>query len=113
MALLVESSLILSFHTIYAVVRSEPQDVGVLLEKPVLLELLRFALIAPLLEAEICRPWADELVATDASPVFGFGVPSLKGGSERVKAIGCWSLRPIAMAITDDVLTEAEINTRG
>ena len=56
------------FHAVYSFVRLEPQDVGGLVPKDVLLELLHFASIAPLLEADVCRPWADELIATDASP---------------------------------------------
>ena len=60
----------------------------------------------------MCRPWASDLVATDASSAVGFGVSALTVGRDKVKALGRWSLRPNAMAITEDELTEAELKVR-
>lgn len=75
-------------------VRGVLQDGGVLLPKEVVTELLHFALIAPLLEADVCRPWSSDLIATDASPAFGFGGSAPTVGGDKMKSLGRWSLRP-------------------
>jgi len=100
------------FHHVSGFVKHEPQDVGVLLPKAVVTALMQFALVAPFLEADVCRAWSSVLIATDASPAYGFGVSALNVGSDRVKSLGRWSLRPNSMAVTDDNLTPEEFKIR-
>jgi len=71
-------------------VNLELQDIGVLVPKDVLLELLHSALIAPLLEADCSRLWAEELIGTDASPAYGVGVSALAVDGAKVKGLGRW-----------------------
>lgn len=51
-------------------------------------------------------------MATDGSPVFGFGVSALNVGNSKVRALGHWSLRPNAIAVNDDQLTASELKAR-
>ena len=44
------------------------------LPSSVLSELMLNIALAPFWEVSLCRPWLDMLVATDASPSYGFGV---------------------------------------
>ena len=37
-------------------------------------ELMLHAALCPFLEADLSRPWLKRVVATDASPAYGFGV---------------------------------------
>lgn len=39
-----------------------------------LIELTLFVMLLPYIDADLTRPWADLIVASDASPSFGFGV---------------------------------------
>jgi hypothetical protein len=76
------------FHTIYDAVRRTPQHKLTTLDLSVALEMLQFVLLAPLLEADSTRPWHHDLVATDASPSFGFGVAALRVGCTKVREVG-------------------------
>lgn len=73
------------FHAVYNFVRSEPQGVEVFLDDAVVPEPLLCGSLSPLLEADVARTWSADLIATDASPAFGFGVSVLKVGAERMR----------------------------
>ena len=74
----------------------------------VLSELLLFAVISPLLEADLARPWADTLIATDASPVFGFGVSALTVPPSQARRIARHAFRPEGLVITEDEVEGAK-----
>ena len=57
-------------------------------------ELGTFLALAPLLEADLRRPWQDVLVATDASQAYGYGVSVAPLEPEVVKSIGRVGKRP-------------------
>ena len=69
----------------------------------VLSELLLFAVISPLLEADLARPWADTLIATDASPVFGFGVSALTVPPSQARRIARHAFRPEGLVVTEEI----------
>ena len=65
------------FHEVYEITRTAGHandHLPIKLPGAVLQELLSFVLLAPFLEVEFDKPWGDELIATDASDAFGFGV---------------------------------------
>ena len=65
------------FHNVYLFTKRTPDDVCVPLPSECLHELVDFVFVLPTLLADLTRPWFPELVATDASPSYGFGVSSL------------------------------------
>lgn len=69
-------------------------------------------LLAPVLEADLSRPWAEDLVATDVSPAFGFEVSTLHAGAARVRELGRRALKPAALVTTSVVLTPEEAKVR-
>ena len=62
------------FYHVYDFVRGEPGDVPVKLPENVWQEIVLFSCVLPCLEADLARPWLPELLASDASAAFGFGV---------------------------------------
>ena len=54
----------------------------------VLSELMLNVGLAPLWQVNLCRGWHDELVATDASPSFGFGVAAAPCPRSTVRLVG-------------------------
>jgi hypothetical protein len=62
------------FDKVYAFVRLEPGKEVCDVPQDVLHELLVFALLIPLLAADLERPLSPVLMACDAAPEYGFGV---------------------------------------
>ena len=77
-----------SLDATYAYNRSDPQDVQAQLPDQVLGELMHNFSLAPFWDANLCRPWHRTVVATDASPSFGFGVAAARAPVGVVKTIG-------------------------
>ena len=97
-----------AFHEVYHFTRSVPQNEARKVGVDVWRELLLFAVLSPLLEADLARPWADTLVATDASPVFGFGVSALKVPPCQIRRLARHAFRPDGLVITDDDVNDAK-----
>lgn len=66
--------LLSSLDTVYDFTRAGAQDTVRELPPNVLSELMLNVALAPLWQVNLYRGWHDELVATDASPSYGFGV---------------------------------------
>ena len=62
------------FDTAYGFQRCIPQDIPMQVPDGCLDELVVFACLSPLLSVALDRPFCNTIVATDASPSFGFGV---------------------------------------
>ena len=54
----------------------------------VLRELVAFACLTPLLECDLRRPWSSQLIATDASVDYGYGVSVADAPPELVRDVG-------------------------
>ena len=76
------------FHSVYAFARAQPASSMRTVPREVLKELLIFAFLSPLLEADVTRPWSDTIIATDASPSFGFGVAVCHAGKDLSRKCG-------------------------
>ena len=61
-------------HACYGFARLEPNDVVRDIPATVRLELMHTAALFMLWTFDVTAPWLPELIATDASPAFGFGV---------------------------------------
>ena len=61
------------FLAVYDFARRSNSDVAQSLPTSCACELLTFLLLAPVLEADLRRPWLSNIVACDASSVYGFG----------------------------------------
>ena len=59
---------------IYAFTTSEPRDVPRTVPDAAILELVHLGILSFLFPADLTRPWAREVYASDASVSFGFGV---------------------------------------
>ena len=77
----------------YGFDRADPQERQQRVLDPVLSELMHNFAMSPFWEADLCRPWCKQLVATDASPSFGFGVAAASVPFGIVKKIGRQSHR--------------------
>ena len=75
------------FDTVYEFARLEPQDDKISLPNIAGSELLVFAVLSPLLEADLTRPWLDSILACDASSVFGFGLAVAPTTPDRARDI--------------------------
>ena len=62
----------LCFHTVYDFARGDGDD---MLDVPptARAELALFAWLLPWIDGNLCREWQDCIIASDASPAFGFG----------------------------------------
>ena len=60
----------------------------------VLSELMLNLAMAPFWQVDLCRLWPDDLIATDASPSYGFGVTVARCNKRTVKMVGRGSLDP-------------------
>jgi hypothetical protein len=76
------------FHSVYDFARIPDDSTPSHLPGCAACELLTFLLLAPLLEADLRRPWLGTLVATDASSVFGFGVAVADVSPDAARRVG-------------------------
>ena len=76
-----------AFDLVYAFVEGFCTS-EVVVPPPVVRELVMFCALAPLLECDLTRPWSEELVATDASVDFGYGVAVAQAPAHVVREIG-------------------------
>ena len=60
-------------HVVYDDARGDAADL-ISLSSASFGELLLFTMLLPWIEGDLCRPWQDVVIASDASPSFGFGV---------------------------------------
>ena len=65
-------------NTAYAFARVEPFDGEIPLWPHALSEFQLNCCLCPLWIVDLCRPWSSRVIATDASPSFGFGVCQAK-----------------------------------
>jgi hypothetical protein len=63
-----------AFNAVYPFTRLTPDHAELHLPPGALAELLLFGLLTPSLEVDLRRPWNPVLVASDATPSWGFGV---------------------------------------
>ena len=89
------------FFYAYDFVKILPGDIPLVLPSSVLQELLHFAFILPCLEADLTRPWLPEILASDASPDFGFGLSSYPCPSSFARSVGRLAVQPGAYVEVD------------
>ena len=63
-----------------------------------LIELALFTMLLPYIDADLTRPWADIVVASDASPSYGFGVSVAAAPPETLRAFSRTAARRGAFA---------------
>ena len=63
-----------------------------------LAELLLFMMLMPFVDADLTRPWSDIIVASDASPSFGFGVSVAPASADDLRAFSRTAARRGAFA---------------
>ena len=97
------------FHEVYAFTRSVPSSEAVLVPDAVIQELLVFVLHTQLLQADVTRPWCDTVIATDASPSFGFGVSVKHCSAFLVRKCGRRCAVPGSYIMTDDTTSGAKL----
>jgi len=76
------------FLTVYDFMRADPQHVPRSLPRPCRAELLAALMLSPWTEADLSRPWASTLLATDASPSYGFGLSSRTVSPHEARSVG-------------------------
>ena len=76
------------FLVVYDFARRSNNDVPQKLPSACACELLTFLLLAPVLEADLRRPWLTTIVACDASSVFGFGVAVADVTADDARRVG-------------------------
>ena len=89
------------FHHIYEFTKQEPDDQSHPLPTVCFQELLQFLFLSPLLEADLARGWHPEIVATDASQSFGFGLAVLPCDGAFARTIGRLAAEPGVYAELD------------
>ena len=89
------------FDHVYEFARRIPGNVPVQLPAVVMQELLQFLFLLPLLEADLARPWLPQILASDASPVYGFGVSAHRCSSDFARSIGRLAAQPGSYAELD------------
>jgi len=73
--------------SVYAFAKQAPGHQPTEIPGAVLKELLLVVVLSPLWEADLSRPWATELLASDASTSFGYGVSSVRISPQRMRRI--------------------------
>jgi len=68
----------------------------------ILQELLLFIFLAPCLEADLARPWLGEVLATDASSEFGFGLSAMRCSPHMARSIGRLAAQPGTYVVLDN-----------
>ena len=75
------------FDKVYAFIEGySPQRTD--LPREILAELVAFCCLSPLLECDLRRPWTSQLIATDASVDYGYGVSVAEAPPELVREVG-------------------------
>lgn len=98
------------FDRVFTFVRREPFDDVIDVPLSVLRELLSFAFLSPLLEADLSCQWDERIIASDAAPDFGFGVSFARASPDVVADLGRKAERRgdyITMDGSDDPLRTA------
>eukprot|EP00930_Biecheleria_cincta_P034284 TRINITY_DN2370_c0_g1_i2.p1 TRINITY_DN2370_c0_g1~~TRINITY_DN2370_c0_g1_i2.p1 ORF type:complete len:340 (-),score=30.80 TRINITY_DN2370_c0_g1_i2:208-1227(-) len=75
-----------SFDEVYAITRSMTEHREAVPDN-VLVEIMVFMCLMPLLEGDLSRGWQEEIVATDASVDFGFGVSTAPAHGDTLRAL--------------------------
>ena len=73
---------------VYDFTRRSNNDVAQSLPTDCACELLTFLLLAPVLEADLRRPWLNNIVACDASSAYGFGVAVADVTTDDARRVG-------------------------
>lgn len=96
-----------AFYHVYEFTKSQPDDVPQEMPSQVMQELLMFVFLSPCLEADLARPWLKEVLASDASPEYGFGVATYDCGEEFARSVGRLAVQPnlYVELDCDDLLT--------
>jgi len=76
------------FLDVYDFARAEPLHVPRTLPPSCRAELLAALMLSPWTEADLTRPWATTLLATDASPSFGFGLSARSVTPHQSREVG-------------------------
>lgn len=98
---------------VYAFAKLVPDEILKPVPREVLQELMRFIFLIPCLEADLARPWLGEVVASDASPEFGFGLSTFPCTCPFARSVGRLALQPGAYAEVDLVKLTRELLQRG
>jgi hypothetical protein len=85
---LLNRPLLSLFSAAYIFARLQPDGFAVEVPAEVKQELLMFSVLSVYCEADLTRPWCGDLVASDASQVFGFGVCVATVGEKRAQEVG-------------------------
>ena len=85
---LMQRGLFSIYDSVYAFVRQLPSDTPAVLPQGSLDEILVSLILLPMLSASLDRQWLPELVATDASSGYGFGVVAAPYSARKVAQIG-------------------------
>ena len=89
---------------IYGFIRSDGQETMQEVTAAALGEIMLNTALLPCLEVDLRRPWLDHIVATDASPSYGFGVVVAPTTKHTARLIGKASLDPeTVVRLTRDV----------
>ena len=89
-----------TLHDVYAEARRDDTSKAPLRGES-LAELTLFVMLLPLIDADLTRPWADIIVASDASPSYGFGVSVAPASVEVCRAFSRTAARKGAFARLD------------
>ena len=81
------------FDGVYEYARREPRNAPQRVPDSVIDELPTFAVLAPLLIADLTRPFYPLLFATDASPSYGFGASVCPITQDEAVDLGRFSVR--------------------
>ena len=84
-------------HSAYDVARAEG-DTARHIPADTIAELIMFGSLLCWIDGDLARPWQDHIIATDASPSFGFGVSIARASSTLLRAFSREATRAGAMA---------------
>jgi len=76
------------FHTVYSFTKLLPEDELRPLPDSCVQELAELAVLLPVFEADLARQWHPEIIATDASPAYGFGLSVLGCTPDFARKVG-------------------------
>lgn len=89
------------FHCVYEFTKSLPGNVAKPIPKRVFEEIALFIFLVPCLEADLARPWLGDVLASDASSAYGFGLCGFSCHPRFARSVGQLAARPGAFAQLD------------
>jgi len=103
------------FGAIYDTTRLDDQETPVQLSAAQKGELLAAAVLSTVCELDTTDPWASQVLATDASPSFGFGLKAAPTTDSEARALGrrSWDRSVFVRPSGDDLLGVEELPRQG